>query len=94
MNRRAAWQIEQAEHCPCGGSDEYCPCQRVQFRNPGEQRGHHNLQKVREWFFTHLCGTQAECAEDLGLSVMAVSRHVKTIRAEWRAESNQTGASK
>jgi DNA invertase Pin-like site-specific DNA recombinase len=32
----------------------------------------------------HLCGTQAECAKALNISVMTVNRHVKAIRAEWR----------
>lgn len=26
---RENWQIEQGGKCPCGGSDEYCPCQNV-----------------------------------------------------------------
>lgn len=81
---REPWQIEQGERCPCRGSDEYCPCQNTRFRNPGEQLGDHNLRRVRDWFAAHLCGTRVECAEALGLSVMAVSRHTKTIRAEWR----------
>lgn len=46
--------------------------------------GRENLAAVREWFVSHLCGTQVECARALGLSVMAVNRHVRTIRAEWK----------
>lgn len=46
--------------------------------------GRENLEAVREWFTSHLCGTQVECARALGLSVMAVNRHVRTIRAEWK----------
>lgn len=46
--------------------------------------GESNLAAVRRWFASHLCGTQVECAKALGLSAMAVNRHVKTIRAEWR----------
>lgn len=46
--------------------------------------GEENRDAVREWFRLHLCGTQRECAKDLGLSDMAVNRHVRAIRAEWR----------
>lgn len=46
--------------------------------------GQENLDAVKKFFRTHLCATQRECAEYLGLSVMAVNRHVRTIRAEWR----------
>ena len=43
-----------------------------------------NCEAVRQWFVTHPGGTQTECAADLGLSVMAVNRHVKTLRREWQ----------
>jgi hypothetical protein len=56
------------------------------YRNPGEAIGDLNRMAVRRWFEAHLCGTQRECAEALGLSIMAVGRHVKAIRAEWREE--------
>ncbi|QWY83754.1 hypothetical protein [Rhizobium phage RHph_X3_15] len=46
--------------------------------------GRTNLDRVRQFFQTHLCATQRECAEELNLSLMAVNRHVKTIRAEWK----------
>lgn len=59
------------------------------YRNPGEAIGDLNLARVRRWFRQHLCGTQRECAEALGLSVMAVNRHVATIRAEWRPTKEQ-----
>lgn len=48
--------------------------------------GQENLDAVKKFFRTHLCATQRECAESLGLSVMAVNRHVRTIRAEWRGK--------
>jgi DNA-binding CsgD family transcriptional regulator len=41
-------------------------------------------ESIRKWMIEHLCGTQAECAKALNISVMTVSRHVKAIRAEWR----------
>lgn len=45
--------------------------------------GRANLAAVRQYFSSHLCATNRECAAALGLSVMAVGRHVKEIRAEW-----------
>lgn len=27
---REQWQIDQGKACPCGGSDDYCPCQNVE----------------------------------------------------------------
>ncbi len=51
--------------------------------------GQDNLEAVKEFFITHLCATQRECAEALGLSAMAVNRHVKTIRASWRRKSKR-----
>lgn len=44
--------------------------------------GKKNLTAVRAYFASHLCATQRECSKALGLDVMAVNRHVKTIRAE------------
>lgn len=55
--------------------------------HPNVKMGEENLERVRAWFGSHLCGTQRECADALGLSVMAVNRHVKTIRAGWRDEA-------
>lgn len=52
-------------------------------RNPGEELGMFNLERVRRWYQAHLGGKQRECAEALGLSIFAVSRHVKTLRDEW-----------
>lgn len=46
--------------------------------------GEANLLRVRIYFLTHLCATQRECASALGLSVMAVNRHVRRIRNEWK----------
>lgn len=51
-------------------------------------RGCENLNRVRAFFENHLCATQSECARTLGLSPMAVNRHVRTIRNEWRQESS------
>ena len=46
--------------------------------------GDANRAAVREFFVTHLCATQRECSKALGLSIMAVNRHVKKIRREWK----------
>ncbi len=50
--------------------------------------GDANLEAVRQFFRDHLCATQIECAEALGLSTMAVNRHVRVIRSEWRKASS------
>ena len=58
----------------------------------GIEQGRRNREAVRAYFSTHLCATKVECAKELGLSVMAVGRHVEAIRAEWiesRSESNK-----
>lgn len=55
-----------------------------EMNNKQIEVGRDNLQAVREFMLSHLCATQQECAKALGLSVMAVNRHVKTIRSEWK----------
>lgn len=47
-------------------------------------QGDENRERVRQWFREHLCGTNRECAEAVGLSEFAVGRHVRAIRSEWR----------
>ncbi len=54
------------------------------FKTPGARIGAENLRRVREWLLDHPGGTQKECAKALKLSEMAVNRHFKTLRAEWR----------
>lgn len=49
----------------------------------GGDVGAHNFPIVKAWFTAHPCGTNREAARALGLSDMAVGRHVKRIRAEW-----------
>lgn len=51
--------------------------------SPGAAIGHANREAVRQFFRTHVGCTQSECAKALGLSVMAVNRHVATLRKEW-----------
>jgi hypothetical protein len=43
-----------------------------------------NQMAIRAFFSSHLCATNRECAEALGLNVCVVGRHVKSIRAEWK----------
>lgn len=51
--------------------------------SPGTIIGACNRRRVRAWLAAHPGGTQGECVRALGLSLMAVSRHVRRIRAEW-----------
>ena len=46
--------------------------------------GEHNRELVRRWGAENPWGKQKDCAAALGLSVMAVSRHVRAIREESR----------
>lgn len=67
----------------------HCPeCSEQPRGSAGNWRqvelGAKNRVAVRRWFETHLCGTQSECASELGLSPMAVNRHVRAIRSEWK----------
>jgi hypothetical protein len=36
-------QIEQGDRCPCGGSDDYCPCQNVADRETLRKWIGHNV---------------------------------------------------
>lgn len=54
------------------------------MESPGKIIGDENHRRIRLFFETHLCATQVECARELGLSPLAVNRHVKRIRKEWR----------
>lgn len=51
---------------------------------PGHKIGHDNREAVRAYFLSHVGVTNAEVSKALGLSVMAVGRHVKTLRGEWQ----------
>lgn len=51
------------------------------------EMGEQNRKAVRDFFSTFLCATQRECAKALGLSPMAVNRHVADIRRTWREPS-------
>jgi predicted transcriptional regulator len=50
----------------------------------GQQLGADNRAAVLSWQIAHPWGTQQECAAELGLSLMAVNRHVRAIREMWR----------
>jgi len=49
--------------------------------------GRENRRRIRQWFLDHLCGSQTECAESLGMHPSVVGRHVKAIRSEWRGKN-------
>lgn len=48
--------------------------------------GEANTQRVLAWLLSHPGGTNRECAEAVGLTEMAIGRHVKKIRAMWPIE--------
>ena len=50
---------------------------------PGYKIGNDNREAVRTYFLARVGCTNRECAKALGLSVMAVGRHVATLRKEW-----------
>lgn len=54
-----------------------------EWRSPGAKLGHDNREAVRAFFAAHIGCTNVECAKALSLSVMAVGRHVSTLRKEW-----------
>lgn len=51
--------------------------------SPGYKIGHNNREAVRTWFLSHVGCSARECAKAIGLSEVAVGRHLKTLRAEW-----------
>jgi len=54
-----------------------------EWRSPGAKIGHENREAVRQFFAAHIGCSNVECAKALGLSVMAVGRHIATLRKEW-----------
>jgi hypothetical protein len=55
----------------------------------GRELGDINQRRVEQFFRDHLCATNVECSKALGLGVMAVGRHVKTIRQTWLDKSKR-----
>jgi predicted ArsR family transcriptional regulator len=51
---------------------------------PGARIGSENREAVRSYFANHIGCTNKECSAALGLSVMAVGRHVARLRREWQ----------
>jgi len=51
---------------------------------PGRAIGDANRARVFKFFVENPCHTQTECAAATGLSLLAVGRHVKSIREGWR----------
>lgn len=58
--------------------------------SPGAAIGLENRSRVRQFYAEHLGCTKTECAAALGLSVMAVGRHVATIRKDWVQRAGRT----
>jgi predicted ArsR family transcriptional regulator len=52
---------------------------------PGALIGAQNRAAVRLYLAAHLGATKADVAQALGLSPMCAGRHVRAIRAEWKA---------
>lgn len=57
-----------------------------EWRSPGAKIGHENREAVRAYFASHIGCTNVECGKAIGLSVMAVGRHIATLRKEWAAQ--------
>ncbi|WP_394118237.1 winged helix-turn-helix domain-containing protein [Xanthobacter lutulentifluminis] len=60
--------------------------------SPGYKIGADNRAAVRALLASHLGISRREISERLGLSPMAVTRHVAAIRAEWGAKPLPTRA--
>ncbi len=56
------------------------------------EAGKVNRLAIKQWAIIHPWGEQQECSRDLNLSLMAVNRHVKAIREEWRLTEAGVGA--
>lgn len=48
--------------------------------------GRENREAVRRFFLEHIGCSHIECAKALGLSVVAVGRHVARLREEWEED--------
>jgi predicted transcriptional regulator len=51
--------------------------------------GRRNLKRVRSYIQDHPGAKQVDVAEALGLSVMAVNRHFKAMRREWKPKGTK-----
>ena len=60
-----------------------------EWRSPGAKIGHDNREAVRQFFASHIGCTNIECGHALGLSAMAVGRHINTLRREWTTALHQ-----
>lgn len=58
--------------------------------HPQVDAGRRNREAVRALLASHLGISRTEIADRLGLSRMAVTRHVAAIRAEWGGETLPT----
>lgn len=46
--------------------------------------GSRNRDAVREFFKTHPGCTSRECADEIGVALVTVTRHLRVIRKEWK----------
>ena len=71
----------------CGAvQGERCRLPIQRSASPGQRGGDVgkvNYATVRAWFLARPCASNREAAAALSLSIMAIGRHVKKIRAEW-----------
>lgn len=50
-----------------------------------------NRERIRRWYAEHIGCLRRECAEALGMSEAAVTRHIRELRAEWGAPTHIKG---
>ena len=49
----------------------------------GPDVGERNRKRVYDYFRKNICAKQSDCAKALGISAVAVNRHVRSIRNGW-----------
>ena len=52
----------------------------------GRAIGARNRDRIRTYMLDHIGATNAECGQALGLSDMAVGRHIMALKAEWKTK--------
>ena len=54
--------------------------------SPGRIIGERNRDLVDKFMRAHVGATNQECSHALGISAIAVGRHVATLKAEWKTK--------
>lgn len=57
------------------------------------ERADENRRRIADYFTANPLAKQHECARDLGLALVTVSKHASAMRAEWLAQRQQEQAS-